>query len=1471
MKVKHKILISFFLLLVSIFLLQQSISNAAWATTSKYNKQQSSFSRNYSGKSLKYRGGFYITNVSGATSESDWSWSHGFAKLYRNSGVFCLNHSKRAFEESEEDNTPTLLTNIWVQGSTVYKNKDASSRLEDVLTSSSAVKTARMYAYITSHAPDRAEVNIDKPGKSNKDSSAVQWAVWMGSRDYFHHLSDASRYDNAFINSHDADNAKKGESLYEIAKAYAKINPTVAFQKSSYSQWKNVGGNFVIGPFRVKFPDSKVGNTRLAGESGSALGGRKVGDGWNFCNASGQNITLKSGSDFYIKVSPNIMNIDGMTLTIQAKVIEARADWWEQISVSGKQAQMFVPYAETYWTYPKASITIKPPSVSLGKSDVRTGEPLEGIEFKIRNSAGYYLTGFYRTEEGTSMAVFGSSNVNAGIGYITNSRGEIPPITGLETGVTYTMVETSVGKNWQYEPGQTAPFTLGGSGNTNIPIKNEKVFVNISGYVWKDEASDKTEDLTKINNLYDDGEERLNRVVTVRLKKRGTNEIVGSYNMPTQKLGRYGEDGNGEYFFEKVRIKEIEAGNYYIEFEYDGLTYESVPVPYVERDNGSKAKENAGVRRAFNESFAIVEGSGRDSGFTRNPSGNRSRELDYDISRPHIATLENDGKYKITANTDEGGYMLKDRFEYREEEMRNINLGIYKREQPDMAIIKDLHNVKVAINGVEHTYNYAQRFSNKNKYGDGFDIGVKFGDKYESMSYTRAIYQSDYQYLNEQDRGKELQVYITYEIKMRNQSSSLRTKINSVVDYYDNRLEIVGVGTDVNKNGDTNATLSKNYTTPQPYGSSGYNKVIISNNTEIQANSNNEKSIYIQYRLNRKNVQEIFEGKPGIKDNIAEINSYSIYDKNGIYAGIDKNSNPGNCIPGDRNTYEDDTDQAPSLQLVLQQERKIEGQVFVDETGKPELQSGKIRQANGRNDAQEEKLKDVTVTLIDKDGKTVEIFDETQKKWIPAIKKTKEDGTYYIGGFIPDNYKIVYTWGDKKHRVQEYKSTIVDKSSYETKEGGKTDNALEWYKDKFKQGYPGVEWENNKEIRVSDAVDNYDERQKIDDQSVLVTNKNQKVIEAYGESTQLEQTGGNEENLITQINSTTPGFRINVEYSTEPTKYGEEYITDSQEKIQMTKIDNREYVQKKPGQINELKSIDFGIVERARQAIELNKDVTNVKVTLANGSILIDANVVRDKNGNVKLENHVKHTVYLPESAAKGQIKMEIDSEIIQGAKLEITYRLRAKNISEVDYLNREFYRYGGTHGNDRNTLVTLNTNNVIDYLDNNIATEEEDERALGKIIQENAGKQELITKGLLENSTEMQALLQKTKRVFLMHGLTNKALKPIGTEEETQADMSFIAYKLLSNISDDEEVSLENKAEIIKVTKSGGSSLVTITGNYTPSLVKPEYDDDEAEIVTILEPTGLSNNYIAYTLLGISSLGIVLAGIILIKKFIIK
>lgn len=356
--------------------------------------------------------------------------------------------------------------------------------------------------------------------------------------------------------------------------------------------------------------------------------------------------------------------------------------------------------------------------------------------------------------------------------------------------------------------------------------------------------------------------------------------------------------------------------------------------------------------------------------------------------------------------------------------------------------------------------------------------------------------------------------------------------------------------------------------------------------------------------------------------------------------------------------------------------------------------------------------------------------------------------------------------------------------------------------------------------------------------------------------------------MITNINAYTPKFRVNPEYFDK--EGDDQYILNEKGELQ---FDSSGYVLIKEEYQYNIRNTDFGIAKRAQQVLQLDKDVRNAKITLANGVVLIDAKI---ENG--KIVNGAKHAVFVPESLNKGQVKFEVDTELLQSAQLEIDYGLKITNISEIDYKNEDYYKYGiipkdDNDAEDKSQLVQLDAKQVIDYLDNSISIE--DKNNLGEIRQSQESKKELIDQGLLAETEEMKKLLQDTQRVLIINKLSEELkprLKEQGEEQlGTSTEQQLKAYRLLSNTALDEGISMVNIAEIIEIQKTWGAPVITIPGNYILSAGNHEQDDSTSSTVTIVPPTGLDINYIAYTLLAISSLGILVSGIVLIKKFVLK
>lgn len=175
------------------------------------------------------------------------------------------------------------------------------------------------------------------------------------------------------------------------------------------------------------------------------------------------------------------------------------------------------------------------------------------------------------------------------------------------------------------------------------------------------------------------------------------------------------------------------------------------------------------------------------------------------------------------------------------------------------------------------------------------------------------------------------------------------------------------------------------------------------------------------------------------------------------------------------------------------------------------------------------------------------------------------------------------------------------------------------------------------------------------------------------------------------------------------------------------------------GLVYVITDLDLGLVERPRAQLQLNKEVENFRVTLANGQILFDT----DKSvKDLSFSKHIGHSVNgvsnPPSSTNKEDkytktnnkddgehnlgayrlakvavssnnkstpelIQLYMDDELMEGATMNATYRLTVTNVGEVDYLDKEFYYSGITNNTSDSNISRTNATDVIDYVANNV------------------------------------------------------------------------------------------------------------------------------------------------------------------------
>lgn len=934
----------------------------------------------------------------------------------------------------------------------------------------------------------------------------------------------------------------------------------------------------------------------------------------------------------------------------------------------------------------------------------------------------------------------------------------------------------------------------------------------------------------------------------------------------------------------------------YIEFTYNGLNYETVSVNVKEENTNKVAEISSNSqnlvdksidgtyldnRTSFNKSWAVIENN------KKIDSDGNVDTLDYNhnnyassLSYPGGITGYNEQKYPIIVkdNTNNNIFNITARTETNVDEnsaskkffgqnktieeickegkdtIKNINLGVKERAQPDLALIKNIYSAKVTVNGYEHTYNYEDRFNKntgENKKIDEFNpenneektetnVRVKFNQKYGEKSFTRAIYPSDVK----ETQDKDFSVKVVYKITLKNESGVLYSKINSLVDYFDARYTIeekgsIGTGYE---NGEIKNEI--NYKLDKSYQDAKYRKLIIDCNTKINPNESN-RNIYVEYTLTRDSVKDIlfdenWDEKTNIEglENIVEINSYSTYsdkDFTKSYAGIDSDSNPGSTIPGNKDTYEDDTDYAPRLILEVANSREITGTVFEDNAVDPtEGGTNRERLGNGKFDDGEKTISGVQVGLYKEADfeNGVKLRSGVQPVGTTTYEgdnkdSTGKDGTFTIKDFVPGEYRIVYTWGDDKYTVEDYKSTIWTSANKDEKEK----NKKTWYR-------------VNTNTRYSDAKDNYATRLKIDGGDTSIDKK---------------------DSMDSMTNSMTFGVELDDIYNRKTETSGIDKVTFS------------------------IENIDFGVIERPRQSIDVTKRAKSMKMTLANGQVIADAKIV-EKDGKLQLEQQVKGVIYTEPSdknnPKNGQIKAEIDNELIQGSKVEIEYEIKVQNNSEIDYDSEKYYCYGEKDVE----IVKIKASGVYDYLDNTmIANDENTEWETIKDYNEKVSKPTVIEEYLHKSqssstdasgNTEIRIGYEKFEEQY-SEAIGNWIIENIITARKKRlADKTILhnanlegeiapgefnmasltASKILTNT---DEIELNNDVEITEVTRTAK----------TGRKVTPKYTSlyDRGETVTITTPTGENKNYILITIVAISFFVILGTGIVFIKKKILK
>ena len=1221
-------------------------------------------------------------------------------------------------------------------------------------------------------------------------------------------------------------------------------------------------------------------------------------------------------------------------------------------------------------------------NLKFKKIDEITGEPLAGVVFEVEGLlSGDKNGGLYTTDENGEVEIY-DILLNRDETLTLTIREVYNPYYGYVTddkayGGEYTV---TIVRQPSYETdGATGIF-----GENTFIFKNKLKYAKLSGYVWEDMLNGK--DNTR-NDLYDEPDVKIPGVKVILHDPVNDMQHIlwtdenGAYQFGSRQYnGQYSSgmtSKDSDYSKDNILLER--ANEYWIEFEYNGVKYRNVKLDIEplktnvsrasEEVASGKPEEDSSVRQRFNEKFSTIssgtqiDNNGESTGVVIDANGNTNLDkISYNKNGDHQSQIDY-GKNMTEANGNKEAYgeniyhitsTTKENYNFKDyvdsvrnttgytDEIKYVNLGLYSREQVDVAVDSDVARFVLNVNGYQHTYKYATLVNPDAQ--EEMDVKLK---ALKGKYYERQLHESTISYSATPEGQKEnnevpnLYADITYKIYLQNKSNSLIAKIKELTLDYDSDLYIISYNYENSKN--IVETHDEKEITANKQGSGAVTlkeaTIDLEKLEDLKIGAQERNVLEVRFRVYANTIAKILNNPNGIKfDFMAEVKTYSTYADNeenafsraeGLYAyaSIDKNSAARNSqveIYDDKefgpdkfvtDTFENDTTIAPTFILSKGKQTELSGIVYEDSplTENVEVKindenSGKkntiyervgdgkynnenvmanvlvevlsVPMKNGEYDSEDARTLDkgqqaYNVAKLYQENKTT----AGQESNVLARTYTNTKGEYKFEGLVAGDYVIKFTYGKnmkdvnddgqekenikdgtaiytndgntklKDIEAREYKSTIITSSDIKkamniNESDGKAhlNGDYAWFL-------------RNEEIRYSDAVDDVEYRANLE--------KDGKI--------DYETLQGTKPYVYDKMEAYTPYFKLGIE------EFNDNSSQDEDKKATLVTNENGtidyEYT---------IDNIDFGLIERPIVDLKVDKNITNLKVSLGNGQVLINGDPSKDKLPYVR-------------SGLDDFVPIEMDTEILHNATIEEEYTITITNNSELDYAiygiwdtdttekiakRRNYYYYGSTTA-PTDEAVTTRINVLVDYLGSELVADEESmkddkwkSQALEEITEYKTKVNGVdITTNLLSSEEISNKLKDGKYSIYTTdtYGDPNADLVTIGKSKSTK----YIVSREIGTSAG--EMTYTNDIEILQY--SGYSQNKdrtentyrrvkdTTPGNLVPGGTKAKEDDEDSVRTTITPPTGTIIARWLYITTAGAGLVLIAATIIFIRK----
>ena len=555
------------------------------------------------------------------------------------------------------------------------------------------------------------------------------------------------------------------------------------------------------------------------------------------------------------------------------------------------------------------TITVEAENYQLGKMYIRKTDTsdsqkvVDGIGFKIQSlQAGQWLIIDEETGKvtGTTMYFDEATTIYTGSNGLTKTISNMPIYS-------YYVYETDISSHSEYEfedtitvkctdgtkevPGKrigdSYKVTYDGTAVQVVAANTPVNKVKLSGYVWKNGLNyGKT---ASTDNIYDESVAKDVKLsgVTIKLVDENNNVIAETTT-----------DQQGKYEFNDISVDNLSS--YKIQATYDGIKYQVI-------DNGTSISETdtnkfmETSRSEFNSRYSTIT-SNMGLTYSRNNNNKHISKLKNTLSiKANTVSIASENKVIGTTTTGDAIANIAQIKNDSIKEITNINLGLYSRTAPDLELREYLY--QIVLTNKEDTDVDPQNTFKLNK----MDLGQ---DAYEYSKWEWDKTESKFKLLTK--TGNEAKkMYVVYKLALVNSATGINNKINSITNYYGTDHIFVKA-----KYRDANNSSLKEITSEKIAVEGG--KVTL-NNLNIDVKSQKTAYVYLEFEIPVEQLKEKLEtgGEAAISNNYAEIDSYTSYTgENELYAGVDKDSAPGNInLELFSSLCEDDESHSPNIKI----------------------------------------------------------------------------------------------------------------------------------------------------------------------------------------------------------------------------------------------------------------------------------------------------------------------------------------------------------------------------------------------------------------------------------------------------------------------------------------------------------------------------------------------------------------------------